>query len=356
MLSRGEFDSIVFSQSGKQLLTASSFKPNIAQIWDLETGQEIRRFEGHLAGLHTANYNYDETQIVTGAGTNIFLNHIPADYTARIWNAMTGKQVKELSGHKGFIYSAVFSKDSTRILTTGDDSTAILWDTKTAKEIFRFPKINFQRVALFSPNGSLVLAIRGGDGHYYAQFWDSTTGKELRRCEGHKKSLTDVRFNRDGKLLLTASEDTTVRIWDVATAREVRVLAGHKDSVISARFCTNDKQIVTASRDGMAKIWDASTGAHITSFPHPAPLELAESNLDGTRLLTRYDEGKGVSQPVAVLWNVTTGKQLTRIPLPGIYGRNHAIFSPDGKSFFITLHRYAMLCSAETGEPIRDYR
>jgi WD40 repeat protein len=203
-----------------------------------------------------------------------------------------------------------------------------------------------------------VLAVCGGDDYNFAQLWDSTTGKELRRCEGHTKRLTDVRFNRGGKLVLTASEDATARIWDTTTAKELRVLTGHKGKVFIAKFSADEKRIITSSDDATAKVWDAATVAEIRSFPHPAPVEMAELNLDGFRLLTRADHalGRGLSRPVAVLWDVGTGKKVTEIPLPGIYGRNHALFSPDGNSFFVTLHRYAILCSSKTGEPIRDYR
>jgi len=148
---------MAYSRDGKYLLTSNDLLPRIAQIWNLETGKEVRRIQGHLAGLHTAMYSPDEKLVVTGAGIGTLLSHVPSDHTARIWDATTGKELLRLAGHKGFVYSAMFNRDGTKILTTGDDSTAILWDAKTGQQLFRFTKIAFQRPAVFSPDGKLVL-------------------------------------------------------------------------------------------------------------------------------------------------------------------------------------------------------
>jgi WD40 repeat protein len=361
-LGTGSFASLTFSHDGHRLLTASGALPRVAQIWDLASGKEVRRLEGHLAPLRSATFSPDEKQVVTGAGTGTFLSHIPPDYTARIWDATTGKELKQLTGHKGFVYSATFNPDASRILTTGDDSIAILWDAKTGKPLFQFANIEFQRPARFSPNGKLILGVRGGDGRYYAQLWDADSGRELRRCEGHKEELTDARFDSKGARVVTASQDASARLWDVVTAKELRVLARHTGWLRSAAFSADNRQVVTASEDKTAKLWDAETGAEVRSFPHFGPVFKAELNRNGTRLMTISDLPVGNDRiendrsPVAMLWEVSTGRKVAQMAINNSYGRDHALFSLDGKSFFITLYSTAVLCSAETGATIREYK
>lgn len=42
-------------------------------------------------------------------------------------------------------------------------------------------------------------------------------------------------FSPDGRLVATASSDTTVRLWDAATGKSVRVLEGHTGAVRPCR-------------------------------------------------------------------------------------------------------------------------
>ena len=57
------------------------------------------------------------------------------DFTARIWDAATGKELTVLRGHTDAVRSAAFSPDGTRIVTASDDETARIWDAATGKEI-----------------------------------------------------------------------------------------------------------------------------------------------------------------------------------------------------------------------------
>ncbi|MCI0360193.1 MAG: WD40 repeat domain-containing protein [Planctomycetaceae bacterium] len=361
-LGTGSFASLAFSHDGQRLLTASALLPRVAQIWELASGKEVRRFEGHLAPLRSAAFSPDEKYVVTAAGTGTFLSHIPADYSARIWEAATGKELRQLIGHKGFVYSAAFNLDASKILTTGDDSMAILWDAKSGKQLFRFPGIEFQRPALFSPDGGLVSSVRGGDGHYYVQLWDANSGKELRRCGEHDDKITGVQFSPSGELILTASRDSTARIWETATGKERQVLRGHTSRLRGVAFSADGKRAATASEDKSARLWDAETGAEIRFCVHLGPVITVELNRDGSRLLTTSDLPVGTDRienahtRVATLWNIETGRQIAQRALSSIYGRDHCTFSPDGNSFFITLHTTAELCRSDTGETVRQYK
>ncbi|WP_204934605.1 hypothetical protein, partial [Roseibium sediminis] len=44
-----------------------------------------------------------------------------------LWSVETGNLVKSFEGHEGYVWSAVFSKDETLVLTASDDNTAKLW-------------------------------------------------------------------------------------------------------------------------------------------------------------------------------------------------------------------------------------
>src|SRR5262249_14463069 len=59
-----------------------------------------------------------------------------------------------LDDHDGFVYSAAFSPDGTRIVTASDDKTARIWDAASAKEIAVLRHHDAAHSAAFSPDGS----------------------------------------------------------------------------------------------------------------------------------------------------------------------------------------------------------
>ena len=53
----------------------------------------------------------------------------------------------------------------------------------------------------------------GSGGDNTVRVWDATTGKELRKYEGHTNGVHSVTFFPDGKRIASASWDGTARIW-----------------------------------------------------------------------------------------------------------------------------------------------
>ena len=83
----------------------------------------------------------------------------------------------------------------------------------------------------------------------------SQTGVVLFTPEGHEDRVWDVSVAPDGKRLLSASSDKTVRLWDVATGAEIRVYEGHTDEVRSARFSPDGRWAISACHDRTLKLW-----------------------------------------------------------------------------------------------------
>src|SRR5215475_6650061 len=111
---------------------------------------------------------------------------------------------------------------------------------------------------LIWPIAMLVfLAMLGGA----ALTQDSQPGRETLVLDHKGNPLRDwvvtAFFSPDGRLVVTASFDTTARIWDAETGKELVVLAGHRQILQSARFSPDGQRVVTASHDATARIWDA---------------------------------------------------------------------------------------------------
>jgi Tol biopolymer transport system component len=146
-----------------------------------------------------------------------------------VWDAQDGKQLTQLSGEA---LSAQFSPDSKKILTLSA-TTARLWDSQTGQPLTE-PLQNSTTVngEEFSADGKQIVTVTSGGG---ARVWDAQTGQQLMEPLIHGRATRSGEFKRgangemvvevrwgvnsgqfspDGKRIVTAADDDTVRIWD----------------------------------------------------------------------------------------------------------------------------------------------
>src|SRR5262249_61095609 len=96
--------------------------------------------------------------------------------------------------------------------------------------------------------------------------WDAQTGKEVSAVAGHADGVYSVVFAPNGKSLLTASGDKTVRHWDL-TGREIRTFGTREGGFSCARF-SPDGQLVAAVGPGHAtSLWEADNGKELNRLP-----------------------------------------------------------------------------------------
>ena len=60
------------------------------------------------------------------------------DKTARLWDVKTGKELRRFEGHSSSVSSVAYSPIGHRVLTGSEDKTARLWDVETGTELRRF--------------------------------------------------------------------------------------------------------------------------------------------------------------------------------------------------------------------------
>ncbi len=82
----------------------------------------------------------------------------------------------------------------------------------------------------------------------------------------HDKPVFAVAFTPDGRTLLTASGDGSVRLWDVAGRREIRRWLAHQDGVLALALTADGKTLATGGRDGFVRLWELSTGKETAQF------------------------------------------------------------------------------------------
>jgi WD40 repeat protein len=144
---------------------------------------------------------------------------------------------------------------------------------------------------------------------------------------------------------VTTSDDATARIWNTSSGKEIARLEGHSHEIRIACFDSDGSRILTASLDGTARLWDAIAGKELFRFQHNGAIYSAEFNADFDKILT-VESGRlpevslvngrrisGIRQQTgearAIIWDAKNGKQL--ITLRHEKGVRSAAFSPDGR-------------------------
>jgi WD40 repeat protein len=89
---------------------------------------------------------------------------------------------------------------------------------------------------------------------------DRNTGSWVAVLSGHTDSVRSVTFSSDGTLLVSGSDDKTLKLWDIQTGGVIKTLHGHDDYVYSVSISSNHTTIASGSADYTICLWDIQAG------------------------------------------------------------------------------------------------
>ena len=204
----------------------------------------------------------------------------------QLWST-TGQSIAELKGQTAEVTSVSFSPNGAFILTTSEDKTARLWNSR-GELIARLEAPDKIFHGAFSPDSAkFITTYENG----IAQVWN-TSGEVLFTLQGHLARVGRASFSPDGRFIVTTSYDKTARLWD-SNGRLQAVLSGHTARVYRAEFSPDSRRIVTASADGTARQYFVETAdimdvaacrvGRMLSAEEITNYEIGTPHLDGER-------------------------------------------------------------------------
>jgi RNA polymerase sigma factor (sigma-70 family) len=228
--------------------------------------------------------------------------------------------------HGSWISAAAFGPDGKTVATAGEDKLIRFWDTATGKGIRRLNTGPAGVVGLSTgPRGKLVALLCSDES---SRLWDVNAGRPAGEPFRHGGRVNTAALSADGMVCLTGGEDGVVVVWDPAAGKELRRLPRH-DGAVEFLAVSADGRLAASGtgRGTTVRLWDVGGGKLLHELTgNPGSNCPAAFSPDG-KLFASLFEARGVA-----LWDVATGKELRRLgPRPG-YGVSSLLFADDGKT------------------------
>jgi WD40 repeat protein/serine/threonine protein kinase len=253
---------------------------------------EQARFASSSGRMWSATFSPDGKQIVT-----------TDDKHAQVWNAQTHRLLFTLA-HSDTVYHAVYSADSTKILTAGGDGVIGIWNAENGSSV--------RKLAQPRRDGKpwrYVIAAVSFDGHVVAAIdllgevahaWDADTGAPLAELRNDASGFSSLAFSADGRWLAT-SGGNDVRVFDTRTWARVLTLAGPR--IHSLAFEPTGPRLVTGSTDGDATVWAVPSGERVHHLRDVGePIDAVAFSPDGELVVTASHDG------AEHIWDAQSGK------------------------------------------------
>uniref|UniRef100_O14727-5 Isoform 5 of Apoptotic protease-activating factor 1 n=1 Tax=Homo sapiens TaxID=9606 RepID=O14727-5 len=378
-----------FSPDDKLLASCSA--DGTLKLWDATSANErksinVKQFFLNLEDpqedmeviVKCCSWSADGARIMVAAKNKIFL-----------WNTDSRSKVADCRGHLSWVHGVMFSPDGSSFLTSSDDQTIRLWETK---KVCKNSAVMLKQEVdvVFQENEVMVLAVdhirrlqlingRTGQIDYlteaqvsccclsphlqYIAFGDENGAIEILELVNnrifqsrfqHKKTVWHIQFTADEKTLISSSDDAEIQVWNWQLDKCI-FLRGHQETVKDFRLLKNSR-LLSWSFDGTVKVWNIITGNKEKDFVcHQGTVLSCDISHDATKFSSTS------ADKTAKIWNVSNGELLHLCaPLSEEGAATHGgwvtdlCFSPDGK-MLISAGGYIKWWNVVTGESSQTF-
>jgi eukaryotic-like serine/threonine-protein kinase len=262
---------IVFLRDGRRMISCSNDSKVI--IWDLQSGQSLRKFKGGLDQDLAIALTPDES-LVAVAGLDGFLH---------ILELKTGKIVHSLTRNAKHVWDVDFSPDGRHLASAGSDGKVAIWNVSDGRLVRELSanKVGVWTVR-YSPDGQL-LASGGLDGRIH--LWNGARASRVRLLEGHANVVHALAFSSDGTRLVSGSADATIRVWNVKTGKSLLNVLAHEEVVAGVALSPDGKHMASCGREKTIKEWKLVPARQQTALEgHAKRVYQVAFSADGRRL------------------------------------------------------------------------
>ena len=131
---------------------------------------------------------------------------------------------------------------------------------------------------------------------------DAISGKSVQKLSGHNGKVNSAVVCGDGHLVISASDDMTIRLWDVFSGRCMKTLTGHTGGVNCVSVSRDGRLVISGGNDGVVFLWDVASGRCLRTFRgHNGSVTCVSLNLEGRLAISSGADG------TVRLWDLDKG-------------------------------------------------
>ncbi|KAF5321445.1 hypothetical protein D9619_000081 [Psilocybe cf. subviscida] len=220
-------------------------------IYNHETGAIVKTFEVAEVPVRCVKFIARKNWFIAGSD----------DFQLRVFNYNTHEKVASFEAHPDYIRCMTVHPSASIVLTGSDDMTIKAWDwEKGWKNIQVYEGHTHYIMNLaFNPKDANTFVSACLD--RTVKMWSIGASTANFTMDAHEKGVNYVDFypGADKPYLVTTGDDKTVKVWDYLSKSCVQTLEGHTNNVSFAVFHPNLPIIVSGSEDGTVKIWNSGT-------------------------------------------------------------------------------------------------
>uniref|UniRef100_A0A452G611 Apoptotic protease-activating factor 1 n=1 Tax=Capra hircus TaxID=9925 RepID=A0A452G611_CAPHI len=318
-----------WSADGAKIMVAAK---NKVFLFDIHTS-------GLLAEIHMGHHS--TVQYCDFSPHNHLAVVALSQYCVELWSMDSGLKVADCRGHLSWVHCVMFSPDGSSFLTSSDDQTVRLWETK--KVCKNSATVLKQEIdVVFQEKEVTVLAV---DNIRRLQILELLNNRIFQSRNAHKTTVRHIQFTADGKTLISSSDDSaiqiwnwqsedpfflqahqetvkdfkllknsrllswsfdgTVKVWNITTRRIEKDFVCHQDTVLSCDISSDGAKFSSTSADKTAKIWSFELLSPLHELRgHKGCVRCSSFSVDNTMLATGDDNGE------IRMWNVSNGELL----------------------------------------------
>ncbi|CAI4055447.1 hypothetical protein SKDZ_02G2090 [Saccharomyces kudriavzevii ZP591] len=296
ILAYGERDSVA------KLAKIIETDPERETHWEVTVIAELRHpFALSASSGKTTNqvtclaWSHDGNSIVTGVENG----------ELRLWNKVGALQ-NVLNFHRTPIVSIKWNKDGTHFISMDVENVTILWSvlSGTVMQHFELKESSSHSTNAEDSNSNSEdslgvdvewvdddkFVIPGPKGAIFV--YQITEKAPIGKLIGHHGSISVLNFNNVNKLLLSASDDGTLRIWHGGNGNSQNCFYGHSQSIISASWVSDDR-VISCSMDGSVRLWSLRDNMLLAlSIMDGIPIFVGRLSQDKEKYAVAYMDGQ----------------------------------------------------------------
>ena len=310
-------ESVAFSPDGR-FVAVGSFS-NTVRVFEALGGKKVSDLQ---ADGPRSNQRLDIQAPVSPVAFSPDGRYVAAgapDYTARVFEAVGGKEVSRLE-FQGPVDSVAFGPDGRFVAVGSWDKTARVFEAVGGKEVSRLEFQGPVDSVAFSPDG---LYVAGVSWDKTARVFEAVGGREVARLQFQGR-VNVVVFSPDGRYVAAGSYDNTARVFEALGGKEV-TLVEFEGPVTSMAFSPNGHYVGAAI--GVSRVGSGGAAIVFGAVGDEEALRLKFQHVVSVAFSPKwryvaagsgYSEGFGAPSTGAIeVFEAVSGNKVSRLECPG---------------------------------------